>query len=77
MKNKKQTNYPLKTVTIDGMGLYELCRWAALKEAIDIVGDKCDERNIDFSTFDLRPLDLLHYVDHATDDIYSRALNNQ
>lgn len=75
-KSKKQTEqYPKKTITLDGMSLYELCRWASLKEAIDIVGDKCDEREIDFDKFDLKPLDLLKYVDSMTDELYSKALN--
>ena len=42
----KNTKKPKQTITIDGMSLYELCRWAALKDAIDIIGDKCDERKI-------------------------------
>lgn len=51
------------------MSLYELCRWASLKEAIDLVGEKCDERHLDFDTFDLKPLDILKYVDSRTDEI--------
>lgn len=70
----KSEQYPKKTVTLDGMSLYELCRWASLKEAIDIVGDKCDERDIEFDKFDLKPLDLLKYVDSMTDELYSKAL---
>jgi hypothetical protein len=56
------------------MDLYALCRWASLKEAVDIVGDKCEERNIDFDTFDLKPLELLKYVDSMTDDLYNKVL---
>lgn len=61
-------------VKIDGMSLYEMCRWAALKDAIDLVADKCEEKKVDFQTFDLKPLDLLKYVDSATDDLYNKAL---
>lgn len=79
-KTKKQTNsqaqqYPKKFVTIDNMSSYELCRWAALKEAIDIIGDKCDEKKIDFNEFDLKPLDLMKYVDTMTDTLYHKVLN--
>lgn len=70
--NNKQ---PIKTVTLDGMDLYSLCRWASLKDAVDIVGDKCDARKINFSTFDLKPLDLLKYVDSMTDELYNKVLN--
>ena len=71
MKNSK-TKSP---VDIESMDLYTLCRWASLKDAIDLVGEKCDEKQINFDTFDLKPLDLLKYVDSMTDDLYSKALN--
>lgn len=74
VKTKKSGEYPKQTISLDGMSLYELCRWASLKEAIDIVGDKCEERNINFDNFDLKPLDLLKYVDSMTDELYNRAL---
>lgn len=79
MKTKKTKNdeYPKKTVTLEGMSLYELCRWASLKEAIDIVADKCDERNIDFYSFELKPLDLLKYVDSMTDDLYNKVTEQE
>jgi hypothetical protein len=77
MKNTKTTKTPKQTITIDGMSLYELCRWAALKDAIDIIGDKCDERKIDFSDFDLKPLDLLKYVDTATDTLYHKVIQHE
>lgn len=59
------------------MDLYTLCRWASLKEAVDIVGEKCDEREIDFETFDLKPLELLKYVDSMTDDLYNKILQEE
>lgn len=69
---KKQTT---KThIEIEGMSLYELCRWAALKDAVDIVADKCEEKKLDFDSFDLKPLDILKYVDTATDELYNKAL---
>ena len=73
-KKTKSEQYPKHTVTIEGMDLYSLCRWASLKDAVDIVGDKCEERKIDFSTFDLKPLDLLKYVDSMTDELYNKVL---
>lgn len=79
MKTKQinSESYPKKTVTIEGMSLYELCRWASLKEAVDIIADKCEERNIDFSTFELKPLDLLKYVDSMTDDLYNKVTEEE
>ena len=77
MKNTKnnKNEYPKKTVTLDGMSNYELCRWAALKEAIDIIGDKCEDKKIEFESFDLKPLDILKYVDMMTDDLYNKVCN--
>ncbi len=59
------------------MDLYSLCRWASLKDAVDIVGEKCDDKKIDFSTFDLKPLDLLKYVDSMTDELYNKVLHQE
>jgi len=66
---------PIKPVNINSLSLYSLCRWAALKDAIDIVGDKCDEKSVSFDTIDLQPLDIIKYVDIATDTLYNKVLN--
>jgi hypothetical protein len=59
------------------MDLYTLCRWASLKDAIDIVGEKCEEKKLDFNDFDLKPLDLLKYVDSMTDELYNKVLEQE
>jgi len=74
LKNKQT---PKQTITIEGMDLYTLCRWASLKDAIDIVGEKCDDKKIDFNSFDLKPLDLLKYVDSMTDELYNKVLHQE
>lgn len=74
-KNKKHN--PVLKSSSSNMDLYALCRWASLKEAVDIVGEKCEERNIDFETFDLKPLELLKYVDSMTDDLYNKVLQEE
>lgn len=61
-------------VNIDTMSLYQICRWSALEEAINIIGEKCDDRNVDFETVELKPLDILKYIDSATDRIYEKTL---
>ena len=60
-------------VDITKISLYELCRWSALEEAINVIGDKCDERNINFASVELKPLEILKYVDSATDKIYEKV----
>ena len=59
------------------MTAYELCRWAALKDAIDIIGEKCDEKKLNFDTFDLEPLKIQKYVDSATDVLYHKVTTNE
>ena len=58
---------------IEKMSLYELCRWSALEEAVNLIGDKCEERNIDFDKIQLNPLDIMTYVDSQTDKIYEKV----
>lgn len=77
IKLKSNKNFPKKTATLEGMDLYTLCRWASLKDAIDIVGEKCDARKIDFNTFDLKPLDLLKYVDSMTDELFYKVTQQE
>ena len=66
-----------KTVSIDGMSLYELCRWASLMDAMEVIEDKCIEKNIDFDKIYLDQIEILKYVDSINDDIYNKALSNQ
>lgn len=68
----KQTN-KTSAVDINKMSIYELCRWSALEEAVNIIGDKCEERGIDFESIQLNPLDIMTYVDNQTDKIYEKV----
>lgn len=61
------------SAAVNSMDLYTLCRWASLKDAIDIIGEKCEEKSIDFDSFEIKPLDLLKYVDSMTDDTFHRV----
>jgi len=65
---KKQTKFTV--ANIEKMAPYEISRWAALQEAMDIIGDKCEERGIDFNKVDIKPLEIQRYVDHASDNIF-------
>jgi hypothetical protein len=71
----KQTNKLPKVSDVDitKMSTYELCRWSALEEAINVIGDKCDDRKVDFDKVELKPLDILKYIDIATDKIYEKV----
>lgn len=70
---KQKQSEKVSEVNIDKMSLYELCRWSALEEAVNIIGDKCEERNIDFDSIQLNPLDIMTYVDNQTDKIYEKV----
>jgi hypothetical protein len=71
----KQINKLPKVSEVDvtKMSMYELCRWSALEEAINVIGDKCEDRNVDFEKVELKPLDILKYIDIATDKIYEKV----
>jgi hypothetical protein len=68
-KNKQK----MSDVDLEKMSLYELCRWSALEEAINIIGEKCDDSKINFDSIQLNPLDIMQYVDSATDKIYEKV----
>ena len=71
MKQKQPEK--VSEINIEKMSLYELCRWSALEEAVNIIGDKCDERGVDFEKIQLNPLDIMTYVDGQTDKIYEKV----
>jgi hypothetical protein len=68
----KQTE-KVSEANIEKMSVYELCRWSALEEAVNIISDKCEERGIDFEKIQLNPLDIMTYVDSQTDKIYEKV----
>jgi len=70
---KQKNNEKTSEVDIDTMSLYELCRWSALEEAVNLISDKCEERGIDFEKIQLNPLDIMTYVDNQTDKIYEKV----
>lgn len=80
MQNKYMKNLNTNTNTenpLESMSLYQMCRWASLIDAVELVENKCNERKIDFESIDLQPLDILKYIDSRTDEIYYNALTNQ
>lgn len=64
-------------IDINKMSLYELCRWSALEEAVNIIGDKCEERKISFDTVELKPLEILRYIDMAADKIFEKTVGTE
>jgi hypothetical protein len=70
---KKSKSNIKSTVDLNKMSLYELCRWTALEEAVNIIGDKAEDRGVPFESIDLKPLDLFKYIESATDKIYEKV----
>jgi len=69
-------DYTLEEVTQTGprqITTYELARWAALIEAVDLIAEKCEDRSIDFYGPEgmkyIKPLDIQDYVDNRTDTL--------
>jgi len=70
---KKEKNKESSPVDISKMSLYELCRWSALEEAVNIIGDKAEDKGVPFESIELKPLDLFKYIESATDKIYEKV----
>ena len=75
-----ETN-PVKSKQISSsteqISLYELCRWASLKDAVDLLADKCEERKMKFEDVKLDPLAILKFVDSQSDQFYHNILQSQ
>ena len=65
------------TKKIKDLSLYEIARWYALIDAIKIVSEKCDDRKVEFSTVELKPLELLRYVNVVSDTVYNKLSNGE
>jgi len=50
-----------------------LSRWMALYEAVNMIGDKCDEKNIPIENISFNPLDIKDYI-RSTENIYLRKI---
>ena len=67
----KTTNIDMKKISD-----YSLCRWLALQEAMELIGDKCEEKNSNFENVELKPLEILKYIDNTADVIYQKNFPN-
>lgn len=63
MKNEDKFN------SIEEMSSFELSRWCALMEGVNIIADKCDDKKIDFNSIEVEPLSLRKYVEGTCDSI--------
>jgi hypothetical protein len=52
---------------------FEIARWQALMDAVNMVAEKAADRKINFNSLDIKPSAIEHYVE-ATCDIYCRKI---
>ena len=55
------------------MSVFELSRWYALVEAVNVISDECIERGKNFNKIKLPPLVLERYVE-STSDIFAKKI---
>jgi len=53
----------------NGMSNFEISRWIALFEAVNIVADKADDRNVDFKRVSIKQPAIENYIDKTCDNI--------
>ena len=63
--------------SVDEMSVFELSRWCALFNAINVIGEECEERNIDFNTLKLSPISLDRYINNTCDQIAKNIINER
>ena len=52
-------------------------RWIALYEAVNMIADKCDEKNIPFDKINICPLDIKKLYMEPMEDIIARKILKQ
>jgi len=62
--------------TIDQMDNFEVSRWLALVEAVNIIDEECQNRKRSFDALRLEPLTIRKYIE-GTCDIFCRKLNEE
>lgn len=63
-------------VNVETMNNFQLSRWAALVEGINIISEKADDKRQKFERVNLKPLALKKYVDGVCDNI-CRVMNRE
>ena len=77
MQNNTTTNITIEnTFKEKDKKLYVFSRWAALYEAVNIIADKTEEKQLSFEDVELKPLKILEYID-STSDIIMRKLTEK
>lgn len=72
----KTIGYEKAGQMLDAMPSFEIARWQALMDAIDLVSEHCPQRNVEFNKIDIKPKAIEKYIE-STCDIYCRNIERQ
>ena len=72
---KKIKSDDIPPIEIKNMTPFEMARWIALAEAVDIIADKAEDRKLDVTQVDFKPLAILKYVEGTCDSICKHVEN--
>lgn len=80
MKNKKIFNLKNNKKKLENWDeIYketaELARWICLYEAVNMIADKAEEKNLPFDKLDIKPLAIYKYMESMEDIIIKKALD--
>jgi hypothetical protein len=67
MKTKNKKN--IENNWVDALSIYELGRWAALVEGVNLVADIAQEKNIPLKKVNFKIPAMKHYVDSKCNEI--------
>lgn len=62
----------MKEIIEPKLSLYEVSRWYALIDAVNVISEKCEDSGEDFEKVELKPLEILKYVEVVSDTVYNK-----
>lgn len=72
----KTIGYEKAGQMLDDMSNFEIARWQAMMDAVELINETCQERKKDFNTVDIKPKAIEKYIE-STCDIYCRNIERQ
>jgi hypothetical protein len=69
MRKNQYKNVEIKSEakSVEDMGMYELCRWAALMECVNLIADHAQERKRKFQDISFPTIEMFNLVDKYSD----------
>jgi len=58
--------------TVEDMDQFEISRWFALIEAVNVISDEAEERGIKFDTLDLKPIHVKKFINATGDTLATK-----